>query len=688
MSHDLLRPHHLRRKAVIYIRQSTGHQVLSNLESQKLQLAMKEHALRLGWPESAIEIVETDTGISGQSATHRLGYKNLLSELALGEVGIVLSYESTRLSRNCSNWYPLLDLCALHNCLIGDRDGVYDPSCANGRLLLGMKGIVSEIELHTLRGRLLAGVQNKAERGELALALPAGLLRLENGSVVKDPDLQVQETISLVFQTFLEVRSAAKVVRRFRNHGLLVPRRFRNEQTLFRQPTLASVTCILKNPCYAGAFVYGRSRTVRSLDPQRSRPHQQRRPKDQWRIVVKDRYPAYISWEVFEQIQQMLADNYAAYGRNQSRGVPRDGAALLQGICYCGECGHKMVVQYKAGNRYLCNFHRQQTQAPVCQYLPADPIDRYVIEAFFQALSPVELDLYEQAHQKHCADNDQIIAAQDRQLQRLRYEVELARRQYDRVDPDNRLVASELERRWEAAMLALSQTEEGYARDRKKMQAQSQEQIPAELRAAFTSLGKSLPTLWASDSIPRETRKALLRCLIDKVVVHRLQPRELVKVRIVWRGGAFTETDLRVPVHALRNVSGHEQLHSRVKELHAQDRCDKDIAQIMTTEGFRSVHTDRLLPSTVRSVRLAQGLIQRYTRPRPRQVPGFLTVPQVSRELGVKPDWLYYLINRGVIDVELDPKTKLYLFPDRPELLSQLRQLRDGFAHHVSCGQE
>lgn len=686
--HDGLQPHHLLRKAVIYIRQSTAHQVLSNLESQKMQLAMKEHALRLGFPEDAIVIVESDTGISANSTAGRHGYKDLLAQVALGEVGIILSYESARLSRNCSDWYPLLDLCTLNHCLIADRDGVYDPSTPNGRLILGMKGMVSEIELHTIRGRLLAGVANKAQRGELALALPAGLVRLENGAVVKDPDLQVQELIALVFSSFLSFRSAAKVVRHFRCHSLCVPRCHRNDHTVLRPASLASVVAILRNPAYAGAFVYGKTRSVRSKDPQRARPHQCRRPQSQWRVLLKDRYPAYISWETFERIQSMLADNYAEYDRNKSRGAPRDGAALLQGLCYCGECGHKMVVQYKGGSRYLCNFLHQQTQGPVCQYLPADPIDQYVIEAFFAALSPVELNLYEQAQKQRQAQQQEVRLAQQRHLQRLRYEVELARRQYDRVDPDHRLVASELERRWEVALQTLQQTEQRYEQDDSKMQAETEQMIPEELRAAFENVGQALPALWSTESLSRPLRKALLRCLIDKVVLRRLEPRDHVLVRIVWRGGAYTETDLAVPVHTLRDLSSYNDLETAILELEVAGQSDGQIAQILTERGFRSPQRDSLLESTVKAIRLKHQRFHRYRAPRPRQVPGYLTVPQMAKELGVTAHWIYHLIDRGLIDVKRDEKTRLYLFADHPDTLTSLRKLRSELIRPVSPRQE
>src|SRR5262245_16630341 len=529
----MVQPHHLRRKAVIYIRQSTGHQVLTNLESQQLQHTMRAHAHHLGWPDERIEVVETDMGRTAQSTERRDGYKALLAEVALGQVGIVLSYESTRLSRNCTDWYPLLDLCAYNQCLIADRDGVYDAATPNGRLLLGMKGIVSEVELHTLRGRLIAGVQQKAQRGELALALPAGLLRHEEGSVVKDPDRAVQHAITLVFQTFLERRAASQVVRLLRDQGLRLPRRHRNCETAWRTPTVAAVIAILRNPAYAGTCVYGKTRTPPQLG--RVRPHQRQLPQVEWQVRVHDRYPGDITWDSFERIQAILDDNYAAYEHNRRRGVPRQGAALLQGLVSCGICGHKMVVQYQGGHQYLCTYLRGQTQAPGCQRLAADPVDQQVVAAFFQALALAELDLYEQAMQQRQQHQVEVDQAHQLNLQRLRYETELARRRYERVDPDNRLVADELERCWEAALPALHEAEAQYERRRQQCDMIVPLAIPRTLHAAFTSLGTALPAVWQQDTLSRAQRKALLRCLIDNVVLHRAM-RDTIRTRIVWRG--------------------------------------------------------------------------------------------------------------------------------------------------------
>ena len=671
----VVQPHHLRRKAVIYIRQSTGHQVLTNLESQQLQHAMREHAWHLGWPNERIEVVARDLGRTAQSTDRRDGYKALLAEVALGQVGIVLSYESTRLSRNCTDWYPLLDLCAYNQCLIADRDGVYDAATPNGRLLLGMKGIVSEVELHTLRGRLIAGVQQKAQRGDLALALPAGLLRQDDGGGVKDPDRAVQHAITLVFQTFLERRSASQVVRLLREQGLRLPRRHRNRETVWRIPTVAAVIAILRNPAYAGTFAYGKTQT--QVPPGGGRPQQRRRPLAEWKVIVHDRYPAYVTWETFARIAAILDDNYAAYEHNRRRGVPRHGAALLQGMVYCGRCGHKMMVQYKGGNEYLCNYLRGQTQAPVCQRLPADPVDQQVVAAFFEALAPAELDLYDQALAQRRQQQQEVDRAQQYALQRLEYEADRARHRYEQVDPAYRLVAAELERRWEAALQALQEAQAQYRRVRQAPEADLSRALSPALRETFSTVGQSLPTLWHQGTLSRAQRKALLRCLMEKVVLDRQVP-DTIATRIVWRGGAVSELAVPCTVGTLRDVTGFAQMEAQILRLEAQGHSDEAIAERLTSQGFRSPQRPRVLASTVQTIRLRHGRLHRYRGPRPRRVPGFLTVSRLATALGVKAHWIYHLISRGRIIVGRDEASGLYLFPDRPETLEALRQLRDG----------
>jgi DNA invertase Pin-like site-specific DNA recombinase len=582
-SEQLVTAGHLARKAVIYVRQSTPHQVLTNQESLALQYALKKRATALGWCADDVEVIDADLGFSGAEAGHREGFKELSARVALGQIGIVLSSEVTRLSRNCSDWYPLLDICGYKGCLIADHDGVYDPATVNGRLVLGLKGTLSEMELHTIRGRLTAGLVNKAERGELALQLPTGLVRDEHGLVRKDPNLEVQDRISLVFESFLRMRTAGKVLRALNEGKLTLPRRDRFGDVLWKRPTIEIVTSILKNPAYAGAFVYGRNSHTTTHGPQGTVVRAKRLPMEQWRIVVKDKYPAYVDWETFERIQQMLQDNHAEYQRNKSRGVPRSGKALLAGLLYCGECGHKMMVRYAGATRYLCTFFHRQSGAPFCQNLPAEPVDGAVVEAFFEALSPVELDLYEKAMAGRQEMKDEVEHARRQQLERLRYQAELARRRFERCDPDNRLVAAELERRWEVALRELRQAEEREAAEQHKDGS-----VPAGLsdglKAAFKAIGQRLPEVWDKDLLSQQQRKALLRCLIEKIIVQRIAA-DLIQTRIVWKGGLTTTFEVSTTVGAFADLSGAEEMERLVVKLFEEGNSDKQIARCLNGDG-------------------------------------------------------------------------------------------------------
>lgn len=676
---ELITTAHQTRKALIYIRQSTPHQVLTNQESLRLQYALHQRAVDLGWRVADIEIIDADLGLTGAAAELREGFKEVVAQVTLGQVGIILSSEVTRLSRNCSDWYPLLDICSYRNCLIADRDGIYDPGSANGRLLLGLKGQLSELELHTIRARMTAGLLNKAQRGDLALPLPVGLLHSPNQQVVKDPHSEVQNRLGLVFNTFLRVKSASKVLQFFNEHDLHLPRRNRFGDLRWKKPSISAILSILKNPAYAGAFVYGRSRTTRDL---RGKATTRRLPMEQWKIIVKDKYPAYINWDTFERIQAMLRDNYAEYDRNKSRGVPRPGAVLLHGIMYCGECGHKMVVQYKGGNQYLCNYLRQTQGVPVCQRIPADHIDAQVVQAFFQALSPIELDAYEQTLTAQRETDQKIKQAQALQLKRLRYEADLAQHQYNQVDPDNRLVAAELERRWEAALVALKQAEASLAFEQQSTSTPTA--LPEDLKAAFTAISQKLPQIWDQEALlPTPHKKALLRALIDKVVIQRTAPDQ-VQTRIVWQGGATTTLQVPVTVGALTSLSNFSAMEQLIVDLSQQGKLDDEIADHLTSLGYRSPkNPHKVLPSTVKTIRLRHRIFITRSQSHPRQIPSYLTIPQLAEALDVTPHWFYDRINNGRIQITKDKQTGLYLFPDTPETLEKLQQFKSGILKNL-----
>ena len=667
---ELVQARHLNRRAAIYIRQSSPSQVVTNKESQRMQYALRDRAKLLGWHKHDIAIVDDDLGRSGTTTQGRKGYQKLVAKIALGEVGILLAFDATRLARNCSHWYQLLDLCGLHDCLIADRDGVYDPTNINGRLLLGLKGQISELELHTIRARMTAGLLSKAQRGELALTLPTGLVRT-GGVVTKHPDVEVQQRIDLIFTTFLEKKSIAQTVRWFIQNDLLVPRRDRHNDIKWKRVTAASISCFLNNPAYAGAAAYGRTRWKKSENT--GKMQETKLPRNQWRFCVKDKFPAYISWETFERIQSMLRDNYAQYDRNKTRGVPREGKALLHGITYCGQCGHKMCVQYKGGTQYLCNHLKQQTGAKVCQRIGADAIDNHVVAQFFEALSVAEINVAAGALRATDGEHENIVAAHKQQVERLRHQSQLAERQFVKSDPDNRLVTGELERRWEESLRQLKDARQQLTE--KETSAPSYI-IPSDLLEMLRDIGPKLPELWNAKLLKTSHKKSLLRSLIEKVVIARLAPDQ-VQIRVVWQGGATSSNAIGVTVGKFTLLSGAQEMETTIEKLARQGISDKQIAQQLTDAGHSSPRADVVLPSTVRSVRLRIGILRVKHQSHPRRVTGFLTATQLAKKLGVQPHWVYDRINNGTIAVKKDDSTGCYLFTNKPETLQQFRELRE-----------
>lgn len=676
---DLIQSRHLARRAKIYIRQSSPHQVITNLESQRMQYALRDRAIALGWHESEIDVIDSDLGRSGATLEGRDGFKQLVADIALGEAGILLAFDATRLARNCSNWYQLLDLCGRTDCLIGDRDGIYDPTSINGRLLLGLKGQISELELHTIRARLTAGIFSKAQRGELELTLPTGLVRLDSGIVMKHPSLEVQQRIDLIFATLLERKSISQTVRWLIENDLPLPRRDRCGDIQWKRATTASVSSIVKNPAYAGAAVYGRTRWKKSENT--GKMCGINLSQDQWRYCVRDKFPAYIPWELFEKIQAMLHDNYSEYTRNKTRGVPRDGKALLHGLLYCGECGHKMCVQYKGGTQYICNQRKLQTGGSTCQRIPADAIDDRVVHWFFGVLSQSEIDVANEALTATDRDYEKILLARRQQVERLRYEAKLAERQFMKSDPDNRLVTSELERRWEASLRELKTAEGSLAQDECNAPVFA---IPADMLDMLKDIGRQLPDLWNEGNLlSSPQKKSLLRSLIDKVVIHRAA-HDQVQTRVVWRGGSTTSDIVRVTVGKFAWLSSSKEMIVIIESMTREGHSDAAIAEHLTTLGHRSPRSDKVLESTVRGVRLSKNILRRQHQSHPRRKPGYLTIPALAKKLGVSSRWIHDRIKHGTIKPVKDSELKCYLFPDTEQTLEEFRAIISTFEQKLA----
>ncbi len=491
---------------------------------------------------------------------------------------------------------------------------------------------------------------------------------------MKDPDREVQNRIDLIFTTLLQRRSASQVLRFFHDHALLLPRRDRFGDLVWKHPSVSAILAILKNPAYAGACVYGRTRHTRKGTVAAAN-ESQRLPMEHWKICVKDVYPAYISWETFEHIQAMLRDNYAEYAQKQTRGIPRAGPALLHGMMYCGECGHKLVVQYTGKTYYVCNFLRTMQGAPVCQKIPAAAVDASVVDAFFQALAPVELDAYAAAMAAQQEREARVRCAHEQHLERLRYEARLAERQFIRADPENRLVTATLEHRWETALRAVQQAEgDLQARQQQTVLAP---QLSEELKTAFSAIGQHLPQIWEDPVLTQPQRKALLRCLIDNVVVQRSR-RDAVTTRIVWRGGATTTSKVGVTVGALADLTQGAALEQAILELSSAGVADEVIAEQLTQQGYRSPMRTYVLPSTVKVIRRRHGMFQERRQSHPRHVPGYLSVSQVAVALDVSPHWIYDRIHNGRIQVTKAVPTNLYVFPDSVTTLALLNDLKAG----------
>ena len=466
-----VQPDHLDRQALIYIRQSTLAQVIHNTASTARQYDLVQRALELGWPQEHIIVIDQDQGCSGASAADRAGFQHLVAEVGLGHAGAIFSLEASRLARSGSDWYRLIEICALSKTLVVDEEGVYDPSQYNDRLLLGFKGTMSEAELHWLRNRLLGGKLEKARQGKLRLPLPTGLVYDAAQQVILDPDEQVQQALRLVFELFTELGSASAVVKNFRQNNLLIPKRQRGGEydgELTWQPLgYNRVLAILHNPAYAGAYAYGRSHSLRQVSPEHDYPVQKRirRPDpDEWTFLLPDAHPGYITWEQYLHNQQRLDDNRTSWAQDR-RGVVREGTALLQGIALCGRCGRRMRVCYLQDGItpvYKCDRAYRLFAEPLCQSIRGDALDTAVTQLFLEAMQPAQLEISLTTLEQIETRAQQIDQQWQFRLERARYQADLARRRLFAVDPENRLVARTLERDWNEKLVEIERLEREY----------------------------------------------------------------------------------------------------------------------------------------------------------------------------------------------------------------------------------
>jgi DNA invertase Pin-like site-specific DNA recombinase len=639
---------HLSKTAYVYVRQSTLAQVRHHQESTERQYALRAKALDMGWSEPSVQILDGDLGKSGAQITGREDFKTLVAEVSMGQVGAVFALEVSRLARSNLDWHRLLELCALTDTLVIDEDGCYNPADFNDGLLLGLKGTMAQAELHLLRGRLLGGKLNKARKGELRFPLPVGLCYDEEGWIVLDPDEEVQGAVALVFRLFRETGTAFAVVQQFAKAALRFPKRSYggawNGKLIWGYLTHSRVLNILKNPSYAGMYVFGRyqyRRQINSSGEVRKQVHLV--SMADWRVSLQEHHEGYINWDEYLKNQERLEKNRTNGGEMILSGPAREGLALLQGLLVCGQCGRALTVRYTGNSGiypcYLCNsLHRNGLASKGCMSFRCDLLDAAIAREALRALQPAELELALAALEELEARDHTIGRQWQMRLERAEYEAALAERRYQEVDPSQRLVAATLERRWNAALLHCEELKQQAA----EFQRQHARVATPEQKAKVLALAKDLPQLWHAPTTQAKDRKRMLRLLIKDITVEKSAPKQLL-VHIRWQGNACTDLILTLPPNIADRLRYPAAVVDRVRDM-AHHLLDAEIANQLRQEGHSSVTGKPYTASIIKWIRF------RYRIPPPAlKHPEELTVSQVAQHFGVSENVVYYWIQHALV---------------------------------------
>jgi DNA invertase Pin-like site-specific DNA recombinase len=650
---------HLSRQAFLYVRQSTLRQVFENTESTKRQYALQQRAVALGWRIEQVVVIDSDLGCSGASAVDREGFQRLVTEVGLGRAGIVMGLEVSRLARNSTDWHRLLEICALADCLILDEDGVYDPAHFNDRLLLGLKGTMSEAELHVLRARLRGGILNKARRGELEVRLPIGYIHDPQGRVRLDPDKRIQDSVRQLLQTFERTGSASATVKSFREHGLMFPRHAlkgpRHGEILWSELTHSRTLFVLHNPTYAGAFTFGRTRQRKLPDGSTLNKHL---PQAEWTTLIRDAHDSYLSWEQYEQNQQRLLDNAMSYNEGRERSAPREGPALLQGLAICAICAARMTVRYHQSNNqlrpiYVCQHAGIEAARPICQSVSGASLDEAVGKLLVAMVTPMTLELALQVQQELESRSVEHDAMRRQEVERARYECDLARRRYMQVDPDNRLVAGSLEAEWNEKLRAHEQAQERYQQQHDNNAAG----ITQKQRESIINLAKDFPRLWNDPRTPQRERKRMTRLLITDVTV--LKGADIT-AQIRFNGGTTHTLHLELPKRSWESWQTSSEVLSQLDCL-LNDHTDSEIACELNALGLRSGKGRAFSPRIVRRICEQYHLPSRFHRMRAQ---GLLTQREIAQRLQVEPSTVKRWRQAGLLAA--------HRFGDRGECLFEL----------------
>jgi len=635
--------------AYIYVRQSTLAQVRHHQESTERQYALRKKALELGWSETSIRILDRDLGVSGAHTTGRADFKTLVADVSMGQVGAVFALEASRLARSNVDWHRLLELCALTRTLVIDEDGSYDPADFNDGLLLGLKGTMAQAELHFLRARLLGGKLNKAQKGELRFPLPVGFCHDEDGHIVPDPDEEVRGAVSLVFRLFRETGSAFAVVQNFARRALRFPKRAYggawNGKLVWGRLTHTRVLCMLKNPSYAGVYVFGRYQYHQQISTTGEIQKKMRAvPMPDWRVQLRQHHDGYISWDEFLENGKRLEKNRTNGEATMLSGPAREGLALLQGLLLCGNCGHAITARYTGNGgiypTYLCNRQRREGLATKdCMSFRCGLLDAAVSEEVLKVLRPAELQLALAALQELETRDQGILRQWQMRLERAEYEAALAERRYQEVDPSNRLVANTLERRWNETLLHLQ--------DLKKQAADFQRKearvFTPEQKAKVLALARDFPRLWHAPSTQAKDRKRMLRLLIKDITVNKLIEQRQLSVHLRWQGGACTDLFVQIPPSAAGRHRYRSPIVDRIRDL-ACSLLDAQIADRLNREGCTSAKGKSYTAKMIRWIRWRYQ-IPLATLKKSEE----LTVQQVAKQFGVSDGVVYYWVEHNVI---------------------------------------
>ena len=650
MEHKI-QPHNKEKLAYVYLRQSTMGQVRLNRESTERQYALKDRAELLGWPQHQVIVLDNDLGLSGASSHNREDFKTLVADVSMGKVGAVFALEASRLSRSCTDWHRLLEICALTNTLIIDEDGCYNPSDFNDQLLLGLKGTMSQAELHFIRLRLLGGKVNKAKKGELRFPLPVGYCYDDEGRTVLDHDEQVREVVALLFKIFKEQGSAYAVAHYFANHNIKFPKRAYGGvwrgKLIWGQLTLSRVLGVLKNPSYAGTYVYGRYHYSKSLSPEGNlRVKMLKRPQDDWQVTIQEHHKGYITWNDYLENLKRLEQNQTNGKETLLPGPVREGLALLHGLLVCSYCGHKITVRYQ-GNRgiqpyYQCSWKRKEGATGIkdCLSIRCEPIDQHISQRVLSIIKPKQIQIAIDALNE-LENRQQGISKQwQLKLQRAKYEVDLAERRYEEVDPSNRLVAATLEKRWNESLTALNELQKQYDDHVSGNQLANLSSKKDEL----LQLAQDFPRLWHATSTSAKDKKRIVRLLIKDITVKIADDRKKAILYIRWQGGATEEMLVPLPPKSAEKWRCSPETIARVRTL-AQQMNDQDIVALFNQEGLKTNKGNSYTLCSVQWIRYKYEIPSYNLRK-----PGELSINEIAQKFDVSHYVVRYWIERGIIE--------------------------------------